>query len=72
LAEEELMKVSSRATEVMAKNGVDLGEVMMKAAELFEGRGGGHDIAAGAFLPMEKEREFLELVDKLVGDQNIA
>jgi RecJ-like exonuclease len=68
-SEEGLIKISSRATEVMAKNGVNLGEVMMKAAELFEGRGGGHDIAAGAYIPNEKEEKFLELVDKLVGEQ---
>jgi len=70
LSEEGLIKVSSRATEEMAKDGLDLGEVMMKAAEPFEGRGGGHDIAAGAFLPVEKEGQFMELVDRLVGEQH--
>lgn len=68
-AEEGLIKVSARATEPMAKMGLDLGEVMMKAAEVFEGRGGGHNIAAGAFLPEEDEKDFMELVDRLVGEQ---
>ena len=68
-AEEGLIKVSARATDAMALDGLDLGDVMMKAAEPFEGRGGGHDIAAGAFLPEEMEKPFLELVDRLVGEQ---
>ena len=69
LAEEGLIKISARATEPMAERGLDLGAVMMKASESFDGRGGGHDIAAGAFLPEEGESAFLELVDRLVGEQ---
>ena len=68
-AEDGLIKVSARATEAMAKAGVDLGEVMMKAAEPLDGRGGGHDIAAGAFLPETGEARFYEEVDRLVGEQ---
>jgi len=71
-AEEGLIKVSARATEPMAENGIDLGEVMMRAAEAFKGRGGGHDIAAGAFLPEEAESAFLELVDGFVREQHRA
>jgi len=41
----------------------------MEAAEKFQGRGGGHDIAAGAYLPEELEPGFIELVDKLIGEQ---
>jgi single-stranded-DNA-specific exonuclease len=68
-ADEGLIKISARATEAMAKGGLDLGDVMMRAAEPFEGRGGGHDIAAGAFLPEEKREDFLLMVDGLVGEQ---
>jgi RecJ-like exonuclease len=68
-SDEGLIKVSARATEEMAKAGVDLGEVMMKAAEKFSGRGGGHDIAAGAYLQEKEEKGFLELVDEIVGRQ---
>lgn len=71
-AEEGLIKVSARATDAMAGEGLDLGEVMMRAAEPFKGRGGGHDIAAGAFLPEECEGPFLEMVDRLVGEQHRA
>ena len=68
-SEEGLIKVSARATEQMARAGIDLGEAMMKAAEKFSGRGGGHDIAAGAFLQEMEEKQFLELVDEFVGRQ---
>jgi RecJ-like exonuclease len=68
-ADEGLIKISARATEAMAKGSLDLGDVMMRAAEPFEGRGGGHDIAAGAFLPEEKREEFLVMVDGLVREQ---
>ena len=68
-ADEGLIKISARATEAMAKGGLDLGDVMMRAAEPFEGRGGGHDIAAGAFLPEENREDFLLMVDGLVGEQ---
>jgi RecJ-like exonuclease len=68
-AEEGLIKISARATEAMAKEGLDLGAIMLKAAGAFEGRGGGHDIAAGAFLPQAKREQFMELVDQLVGEQ---
>jgi len=71
-AEEDTIKVSARATEEMARQGIDLGAVMMEAAEKFGGRGGGHDIAAGAFLNEEQERGFIDLVDALVGKQRKA
>jgi len=71
-AEEGLIKVSARATEAMARDGLDLGAVMREAAERFGGRGGGHDIAAGAFLSDEGERGFIELVDELVGRRGNA
>jgi len=68
-AEEGLLKVSARGTMAMKKSGLDLGVIMQKACEPFEGRGGGHDVAAGAFLPINDEDEFLRRVDVLVGEQ---
>ncbi|MFB0543830.1 MAG: DHH family phosphoesterase [Candidatus Bathyarchaeia archaeon] len=68
-SDEDLIKVSARATEKMVEAGVDLGEAMMRAAERFSGRGGGHDTAAGAFFNEEGEEGFLELVDEIVRRQ---
>lgn len=67
-----LIKVSGRLTEELAMEGINMGEVMMEAAERFSGRGGGHDIAAGAFIQEIYEQEFIRLVDRLVGEQRKA
>lgn len=49
-------KVSSRSL-----NGTrDLSELMKSAAEAVGGEGGGHDVAAGAIIPTEKEQEFVD------------
>ena len=42
---------------------------MNEAAKTLGGYGGGHKIAAGATIGSEKEIEFLELVDKIIGSQ---
>jgi len=64
-----LLKISGRATEELACRGIDLGSVMMKAAINVNGRGGGHDIAAGAYIPETREEEFLRMMDEFVGEQ---
>ena len=42
---------------------------MKLAAETFEGKGGGHNIAAGAQVPINKIKAFVDLVNILVGKQ---
>ncbi len=68
-SEEGLIKVSGRSTEALVARGLHLGKVMQEAAESVEGGGGGHDIAAGAYLPQDKETEFIERIDRLVPGQ---
>ena len=63
------IKVSARANRALIDKGLDLSKVMSEAAEQIGGVGGGHNIAAGALIPYEKEREFLELAEKIVGEQ---
>jgi single-stranded DNA-specific DHH superfamily exonuclease len=55
-------KVSARGND---KIGIDLAEVMKKSAEKVGGRGGGHRVAAGAFIPADKVDEFISEVDRL-------
>jgi len=71
-AEQGLIKASGRTTEDAAGKGVNLGVAMMEAAERTGGRGGGHDIAAGAFFPEDRQGEFIEMMDRLVGEQRKA
>ena len=67
-SEDEQLKVSARSIEELVEQGLHMGKVMQEAAEQVEGGGGGHDIAAGAYIPKGKERVFLELVNRLVAE----
>jgi single-stranded-DNA-specific exonuclease len=66
---EGLAKISSRTTDLGVHKGVNLGEVMRTAAEKFAGKGGGHNIAAGGQVPLDKAEEFVKLANELVGKQ---
>ncbi|MEM0058396.1 MAG: DHH family phosphoesterase [Candidatus Bathyarchaeia archaeon] len=65
--EEGLVKVSARTIDAVASKGVNLGEIMQVAAEKCLGKGGGHDVAAGAQIPLENVEIFIKLVNELVG-----
>jgi single-stranded-DNA-specific exonuclease len=63
------VKISSRIAEGTAFMGIHLGKIMQEAAGGVNGAGGGHDNAAGAFIPQGAEDEFLRKVDELVAQQ---
>ncbi|MGB9740698.1 MAG: DHHA1 domain-containing protein [Candidatus Bathyarchaeia archaeon] len=67
--EENLAKFSARTTDIMVDRGINLGEIMQIAAEKCMGNGGGHNIAAGAQVPIDKTDAFIKIVDELVGKQ---
>jgi RecJ-like exonuclease len=60
------IKISSRIAEGTAYMGIHLGKIMQEAAGCVNGAGGGHDNAAGAFIPYGTENEFMRRVDELV------
>jgi RecJ-like exonuclease len=62
-------KISGRATRKLVSNGLDLSSAIGEAAVKVGGRGGGHNIAAGGEIPFDKEEEFLEYLDKGLGEQ---
>jgi len=64
--EEELAKISARAIDLVTRKGLNLGEILRVAAEKFSGKGGGHNIAAGAQVPIKDLESFLRFVDELV------
>ncbi|MGB9683867.1 MAG: DHHA1 domain-containing protein [Candidatus Bathyarchaeales archaeon] len=66
---EGLVKVSARTIDAVTYKGVNLGEIMQIAAEKCLGKGGGHNIAAGAQIPTENMETFIKLVNELVGKQ---
>lgn len=67
--EEGLVKVSARTADAVVAKGVNLGEIMQTAAEKCLGKGGGHDVAAGAQIPIENVEIFIKMVNALVGKQ---
>ncbi|MEM4703726.1 MAG: DHH family phosphoesterase [Candidatus Bathyarchaeia archaeon] len=67
--EQGIAKFSARTTDWVVAEGVNLGDVMQLAAEKFGGKGGGHDVAAGAQVPLEKVNEFIKFVDDMVGQR---
>ncbi|MEN2973963.1 MAG: DHH family phosphoesterase [Candidatus Caldarchaeales archaeon] len=66
---EDRVKVSARASRKLTARGINLGLVMKKAAERVGGVGGGHDVAAGAEIPLGKKTMFLAEVDSIVGEE---
>ncbi|HEX9262406.1 MAG TPA: DHH family phosphoesterase, partial [Candidatus Bathyarchaeia archaeon] len=66
---EGVAKFSARTTEAVVQKGVNLGEVMRLASEKVGGKGGGHNIAAGAQAPQDQVDNFIRIADDLVGKQ---
>lgn len=62
-------KVSGRGTRALCDRGLDLSVVMKDCAAALGGKGGGHDVAAGATIPAGKEEEFLAMADKILAGQ---
>ena len=66
------IKASLRGTYELVERGLNLATAVKKAAESVGGIGGGHNIAAGATLPLGTEEEFLSILDKEVTRQLIC
>jgi single-stranded-DNA-specific exonuclease len=66
---EGLAKLSGRTTDLGVHKGINLGTVMRIAGEKFGGKGGGHNIAAGGQVPLDKIDDFVTAANELVGKQ---
>ena len=66
---EDQVKVSSRGSDPLIQRGLNLGDIMQVAAGKYSGRGGGHDVAAGAQIPIKDVEAFIKLVNDLVKRQ---
>ena len=67
-----LTKVSMRTNERVVEKGVDLQQALSNASAEYGGGGGGHKIAAGAYIPKTAEKEFLDRVNRILGEQFAA
>jgi single-stranded-DNA-specific exonuclease len=63
------LKVSSRGNYDLIRRGLNLGRAISEASKEVGGTGGGHDIAAGAFIPRETKSDFLRILDFKIGAQ---
>ncbi|MDR2719503.1 MAG: DHH family phosphoesterase [Nitrososphaerota archaeon] len=66
---EDSLKISSRTTEAALQKGVNLSDVMRLASEKHSGKGGGHNIAAGAQVPLDQIEGFIATANELVERQ---
>ena len=67
-----LTKVSMRTTERVVERGIDLQQALSDASSEYGGGGGGHKIAAGAYIPRNAEEEFVHRVNRILGEQFAA
>jgi len=67
-----LTKVSMRTNERVVERGIDLQQALANAAAEYGGGGGGHKIAAGAYIPRTAEEEFVQRVNRILGEQFAA
>lgn len=67
--EENIAKFSARTTAFALSKGINLGEVLKTASEKFDGKGGGHDIAAGAQVPIDQVTNFISFIDSYIKKQ---
>lgn len=68
--EPEVTKVSMRTNQWAIARGVDLQEALVEASAGVGGAGGGHRIAAGAFIPRNTEEEFVDSVNRILKRQS--
>ena len=66
---EGILKVSARGTRELVSKGLDLAFALREAAGAVGGRGGGHNVASGAAIPLGSAEEFLSIADRIIGDQ---
>jgi single-stranded-DNA-specific exonuclease len=64
-----MVKISSRATKQLVEKGLNLGALLSRLSAEYGGKGGGHNIAAGAEIPSDRIIRFLADLDRAVGEQ---
>ena len=68
-AEDGGLKLSARAPPKLLKMGVNLGEALGITSKKYSGFGGGHNVAAGAHIPVEDPNSFLMELDGVIVSQ---
>ncbi len=61
--DDDMLKVSLRCSKLLSYDGVHFGKIIREVSEEFGGSGGGHSMACGAYIPVDKKDEFLQSFD---------
>ena len=62
--DEKGLKVSLRCSRLLSYDGIHFGNIIREVARDVGGTGGGHSMACGAYIPIDKKSEFLELFNE--------
>ncbi len=63
------LKVSLRCSRLLSYDGIHFGNMIREIASKVGGTGGGHAMACGAYIPMNKKQEFIELFNEKLNGQ---
>lgn len=59
--DESILKISLRCSRLLAYDGIHFGNIIRDVARSLGGNGGGHAVACGAYIPIDKKQEFLDI-----------
>lgn len=62
--DEKGLKVSLRCSRLLSYDGIHFGNIIREVANDVGGTGGGHSMACGAYIPIDKKSEFLKLFNE--------
>jgi RecJ-like exonuclease len=68
-SEDNFLKGSGRGNYDLVNKGLHLGNAMEEACKKVGGEGGGHNVAAGARIPKDKEKEFITIIEEIIKKQ---
>lgn len=62
--ESEMIKISLRCSRLLAYEGIHFGNIIRDITKDLGGSGGGHSVACGAYIPIDKKDEFLTIFNE--------
>ncbi len=69
--DEEGIKISARAPRILVNEGFDLSAKMRRLALKLGGRGGGHNVAAGALIPLTADQVIIDEIINVISDRDV-
>ena len=63
------LKISLRCSRLLSYDGIHFGNIIREIASKVGGTGGGHAMACGAYIPIDKKNEFLELFNNKLNNK---